>query len=96
VTIEWDNNKNLINIRKHGIDFNDAIEIFNAPMIVILDDSVDYNDDRYIGIGILRNIIAIIIFVEKDDGDVIRIISVRKANKHESKIYKKEIKNRLG
>ncbi len=96
MTFEWDNNKNLINIRKHGIDFNDVIEIFNAPMIVTLDDSVDYNENRYIGIGILRNIIAIIIFVEKDDADVIRIISARKANKHESKIYKKEIKNRLG
>ena len=93
---DWDNNKNLINIRKHGIDFNDAIEIFNAPMIVIPDDSIDYNEDRYIGIGILRNIIAIIIFVEKDDDKVIRIISARKANKHESKIFKKKIKNRLG
>lgn len=96
MTFEWDNNKNSINIRKHGIDFNDVTEIFNAPMIVTRDDSVDYNEDRYIGIGILRNIIAVIIFVEKDDGEIIRIISARKANKHESKIYKKEIKNRLG
>ena len=96
MTFEWDNNKNSINIHKHGIDFSDVIEIFNAPMIVILDDSVDYNENRYIGIGILRNIIAVIIFVEKDDSEIIRIISARKANKHESEIYKKEIENRLG
>ncbi len=96
MTFEWDNTKNSINIRKHGIDFKDIPEIFNSPMIVTLDDSVDYNENRYIGIGILRNIIAVIIFVEKKDGEVIRIISARKANKYESKIYKEEIKNRLG
>jgi uncharacterized protein len=96
MTFEWDKTKNSTNIRKHGIDFNDIPEIFNAPMIATLDDSVDYNENRYIGIGILRNILAVIIFVEKKDGEVIRIISARKANKYESKIYKEEIENRLG
>jgi uncharacterized protein len=96
MTFEWDKTKNSTNIHNHGIDFNDIPEIFNAPMITTLDDSVDYNENRYIGIGILRNIIVVIIFVEKKDGEVIRIISARKANKYESKIYKEEIENRLG
>ena len=80
---DWADNKNAENIRKHGIDFNDVIEIFNGPMIVNLDDRVNYDEDRYIGTGFLKNMIAIVIFIEKDDG-VIRIISARKANKHEN------------
>ena len=92
---EWDENKNLVNIQKHGVDFNNVPEIFNGPMIINIDDRIDYGEERYIGIGFLRDIIAVVIFVEKDD-DIIRIISARKANKNESKIFKKEIKNRLG
>ena len=92
---EWDENKNLVNIQKHGVDFNNVPEIFNGPMIINIDDRIDYGEERYIGIGFLRDIIAVVIFVEKDDV-IIRIISARKANKNESKIFKKEIKNRLG
>ena len=92
---EWDENKNEANVRKHGIDFNDIPEIFDGPMIINYDDRIDYNEERYIGIGVLRNIIAVVVFAEIGE-DVIRIISARKANKHESKIFEKEIKNRLG
>ena len=92
---EWDENKNEANIRQHGIDFNDVPEIFDGPMIINIDHRVDYDENRCIGIGFLRNIIAVVIFVEKIE-DVIRIISARKANRHESKRFEKKIKNRLG
>ena len=91
---EWDENKNEKNIRKHGIDFTDVYEIFNGVMIVTLDERVDYGEDRYIGVGFLKSIIAIVVFIEVDD--IIRFISARRANKHEIKIFKKEIKNKLG
>ena len=92
---EWDESKNEANVRKRGIDFNDIPEIFDGPMIINIDDRIDYNEERYIGIGVLRNIIAVVVFVEKGE-DVTRIISARKANKHETKTFEKEIKNRLG
>ena len=92
---DWDEKKNELNIYRHGIDFNDVPEIFNGPMIVKIDDRIDYGEDRFIGIGILGNIIAVVAFVEME-GEMIRIISARKANKHESKKFEKEIKNRLG
>ena len=95
VKFEWDENKNAANLRKRGIDFNYIPEIFDGPMIINIDDRADYSEERYIGIGVLRNIIAVVVFVEKG-ADVIRIISARKANKHESKTFEKEIKNRLG
>ncbi len=64
-------------------------------LIVNIDDRVDYGEVRWIGMGFLRNIIAVVVFIEKDD-DIIHIISARKANKHESKTFTKEIKNGLG
>ena len=64
---EWDENKNEANIRKHGVDFNDIPEIFDGPMIINFDDRVDYNEERYMGIGVLRNIIAVVVFVEKGE-----------------------------
>ena len=92
---EWDEKKNEVNLRTHGIDFNHISEIFNGPMIINIDNRFPYDEERYIGIGFLRNIIAVVAFVEKEE-DVIRIISVRKANKYESKIFEKEIRDRLG
>jgi uncharacterized DUF497 family protein len=92
---EWDEKKNEANQRTHGIDFKHISEIFNGPMIINIDDRFPHDEERYIGIGFLRNIIAVVAFVEKEE-DVIRIISARKANKHESKSFEKEIKNRLG
>jgi uncharacterized DUF497 family protein len=92
---EWDENKNLENIRIHGIDFNDVVAVFRGPMIVYFDDRFDYNEDRFIGVGFMKHIIAIVVFIEKN-ADVIRIISARKANKNETTQFKKEIENRLG
>ncbi len=92
---EWDENKNLENIQKHGTDFNDTIALFYGPMIVNFDDRFDYNEDRLIGVGFMKHIIAIVVFIEKN-ADVIRIISARRANKNEIRQFKKEIQNRLG
>ena len=44
MNFEWDENKNEVNIRKHGVDFNDIPEIFDDPMIINFDDRVDYNE----------------------------------------------------
>ena len=86
MNFEWGEEKNEKNIRKHKIDFRDVPQLFDGPMIVNIDDRMDYGEIRWIGMGFLRNIIAIIVFIEKDD-DTIHIISARKANKHESKIF---------
>ncbi len=92
---EWDEKKSEANLQAHEIDFNHVPEIFNSPMMINLDDRFPYDEERYIGVGFLRNIIAVVAFVEKER-DVIRIISARKANKHESKSFEREINNQLG
>lgn len=86
VYFEWDDQKNEENIRKHGIDFADVPDVFNGPMLIDLDDRADYGEDRWIGIGLLRTLVAVVIFTERVN-DTLRIISARKATKYERKRY---------
>lgn len=90
MTYEWDETKNRTNIRKHGIDFTDVPSMFLHPMVTFLDQRMDYGEERWIGIGILKTIVAVVVFTEPRGG-IIRIISTRKATTHEERIYRDEI-----
>jgi uncharacterized DUF497 family protein len=59
-------------------------------MVTFLDQRQDYGEDRWLGIGILRTIVAVVVFTERGK-DTIRIISARKATKNEEDIYRDEI-----
>jgi len=89
---EWDEEKNSINIRKHGIDFNDVPEMFGRPMLTLLDDRDSYEEERWIGIGMLLELVGVVVYTELE-GDIIRIISARKATKREVKGYADNIKD---
>jgi hypothetical protein len=89
---EWDEAKNDVNIRKHGIDFVDVIEMFNHPMLTLVDDREDYGEVRWIGIGWLKALMGVVVYTERK-GDVIRIISARKAIKYEVRYYEQSVKN---
>ena len=90
MTYEWDEGKNRLNIRRHGIDFLDVPSMFQHPMVTFLDQRADYGEDRWIGIGVLKTVIAVIVFTERQK-DTIRIVSARKATKHEEHIYRDEV-----
>lgn len=94
MNVEWDENKNHINIRKHGIDFADVHGVFDDPMIVQVDDR-DYDEVCWKGTGYLTNFVVVVIYV-KLDGDTVRLISARKALTHERRHFEQELKNRLG
>ena len=85
MVLEWDENKNKINIKKHGIDFLDAQKIFEKTILTKIDDRIDYKGKRWIGIGQLELITVVLVYTKR--GKNIRIISIRKANKIERKIY---------
>lgn len=85
MAIEWDDNKNLINLKKHGIDFADAYKIFENPLLTRIDDRIDYKERRWIGLGLLEEINVVLVYTKR--GKNVRIISIRKANKTERKIY---------
>ena len=92
---QWDEQKNEVNIEKHGIDFADAPRIFAAPLLAALDEREDYGEDRWIGIGLLDERVVVVVFTEPDE-ETIRIISLRKALTYERKRYERYLKNELG
>ena len=89
---EWDEAKNRQNVQKHGIDFRDVVAMFDRPMVSFLDQRSDYNEDRWVGIGLLKAMTAVVVFTERSE-DTIRIISARKAKRHEEIIYRNEIQD---
>ena len=95
MVFEWDEAKRRLNIKKHGIDFEDVAEAFDSPMLSGLDTREDYGEERWIGIGLMRNVVVAIAFTERGS-DRIRIISARKATKYERENFNKEIKDKLG
>lgn len=92
----WDENKRHNNIRKHGLDFESAKEIFRSPMLTRLDMRADYAEARWVGIGMTKNRIVVVVYLEYDDSDTIRIISLRKALNYERKQYERYLSYRLG
>lgn len=86
--LEWDDYKNAANIRHHGIDFCDAVLIFEQPTLVKIDTRKDYGETRLIGLGLLFGVVVVIVFTRR--GDYIRVISIRRANKHERKVYQEK------
>ena len=65
------------------------------PMLVAADDREDYGEERWIGVGLLKALVAVVVYVERDE-DVIRIISLRKALSHERAKYERILQDRLG
>ena len=94
MNFEWDEQKNAANIRKHGFDFTDAWEIFESRMLTAPDTREDYGEERRIGIGFLRERIVVIVFAQRSD-DIIRVISLRKALKHERIRFEEAIRDQL-
>ncbi len=91
--IEWDENKNSVNQKKHGVSFEVAREIFDDPFhISRLDYRFNYFEERWITIGSVKNNAIIIVanlFFSDDGEEIIRIISAREANSKERRIYEK-------
>ena len=83
----WDEAKRQENIAKHGIDFVDVVAVFDGPMLVRLDIRQDYGEDRWIGAGLLWNMVVVVIYVEWEDEETVRILSARKATRHENREF---------
>jgi uncharacterized DUF497 family protein len=91
---EWDGAKNRANIRKHGLDFADAEEMFRGFLLVRPDMGEDYGEERWIGIGMIQGRFAFVAFAQPTH-DTVRIISLRKAHHEERKEYEKAIQDGL-
>jgi uncharacterized DUF497 family protein len=82
---EWDENKRLANIQKHGIDFIDAAKVFEGDTLTVEDERFGYGEQRFITLGLLKGRVITVVHTER--GDVTRIISARKATKYEEITY---------
>jgi uncharacterized protein len=91
MVFEWDEEKRLSNITKHGIDFVGIETVFDGETATIFDDRFNYGDERFITFGLLDG--RVIAVVHTETGTTIRIISVRKATTNEEENYSREIAN---
>jgi uncharacterized DUF497 family protein len=83
---EWDEKKNKINQKKHGISFEEAIMVFSDSMrIEIYDWKHSFYEERWMIFGLSGLTVLMVNFTEK--GGIIRIFSVRKASKTEEEEY---------
>ncbi len=85
MTFIWDEAKRLANIAKHGLDFVDALRVFDTPLVLFEDDRHDYGEQCMIGIGLLESLVVLVVHVESETS--IRIISMRKADSNETNLH---------
>jgi uncharacterized DUF497 family protein len=81
VELEWDERKRLSNLRKHRIDFADLKPMFEGPVSDKADLRKDYGEARRIAVGRVGGMIVSVVYTWR--GDARRIISARRANRHE-------------
>jgi uncharacterized protein len=82
---EWDDNKQRVNIARHGIDFQDAKAVLEDAPVMLSDDRYDYGEHRCIAAGEVKGQLLIVVFTIRNG--VFRIISARKANARERRKY---------
>lgn len=91
IIFEWDENKNAINKKKHGISFEEAKTVFYDVEALLIDDPEHSQDeDRFIILGFsnLANLL-VVCHCYREEESVIRIISARKATQNEARQYEK-------
>jgi hypothetical protein len=81
----WDEAKRRANLRKHGLDFMDARTVFSGVTRAIEDRRFPYGEQRFVTLGMLRDTVVVIAHTET--ASEVRVISMRKATRHEHKLY---------
>lgn len=95
MSFEWDEAKNEANWNKHGISFEEAVAIFNGIIFTRIDDPEDYREIREISIGTIQGLVVIVV-IHADRNNVTRIISARRANANERKLFYEHLQKEIG
>ena len=93
--IEWDERKNRANLRKHGVAFEEAAEVFGDPLhLSWLDQRFSVLEERWVTVGQastgLTLTVANLFFDERGEG-IVRLISARRATQRERQAYEETI-----
>lgn len=83
--VEFDQAKRDVTLAERGLDFADAINVFEGRSITFEDERRVYGESRFITIGELGQRMVVIVWTPR--GDARRIISMRRANDREQALY---------
>ena len=87
---EWDSAKAANNLRKHGVSFQTATRIFADPNALMEQNRIQEGERRWQAIGVVEGFVMLLVahtLREENGGDVIRIISARRATRQERRRY---------
>ena len=84
---EWDESKRYSNLIKHQVDFADAVGVFYDDRAMTVEDPDSLREQRFITIGMDFKLQVLLVVNLQREGDIIRLISARKANRHERRQY---------
>ena len=84
--VEWDESKRKANLRKHGVEFADAVSILDDPCAVTIEDR-DHDEQRFITLGMDAFGRLLVVVYAYREPDAIRLISARQAEPHERRQY---------
>lgn len=92
---EWDEAKNLSNLRKHGVSFETASRVFADPFALSEQDRIEGGERRWRTMGLIEGFLVLVVAhtvfeTGDDETEVIRIISARKASPRERRRYEDE------
>lgn len=95
VKFEWDIIKAQANLKKHHVSFDEASTLFFSDQIRVFidEDHSDLTEERLFAIGYSKKErILIVVHCYRENDEIIRIISARKANKQEKKFFEEGVK----
>ncbi len=81
----WHEQKRQATLQRRGLDFADAEMVFAGTTFTFEDDRMDYPEQRWVTLGLLRGTVVVLVHTESEDE--IRVISMRKAEKDEQRLY---------
>jgi len=95
---EWDEDKNRRNLVKHKVSFETASLVFDDPQMVSIQDRIVEGEERWQTAGMVAGTVLLVAHTYRDEtgGDVIRLISARKAVARERRAYAKSQKRSGG
>lgn len=92
--LEWDEEKREVNLAKHGLDLAVSLELFADHFMERLDTRQNYDEDRWVALGMIHGQAVVLVYTERDDR--LRPISLRKATVQERSIYEQARQKHVG
>lgn len=89
MAVTFDDEKRALTLQHRGLDFAHADQLFSGATLTLLDDRMDYGEIRYQTVGRLGGDVVMVVWTPRDESR--RIISMRKCNVRERKIYEEQL-----